>query len=181
MSEVQVHKGQGNPSREVSEVVRYGEGPFPFSRLLGLNPFGLMREFTNEIDRAFPGFGNGGTERGWSPAMDVEVRNGNLVVSAELPGLKREEVQVELTGDALIIEGQRKRERQDDQERYYRRERNYGRFYRSLALPEGAKTDQAKAELKDGVLRVTVPVPEIKQKIRQIPIEGGTKAPFPTM
>jgi HSP20 family protein len=179
MSEVQAHKGQGGP--KVSEVVRYGEGPIPFSRFLGLSPLGLMREFTNEIDRVFHGFGNGGTERGWSPALDVEVRNGNLVVSTELPGLKREEVQVELTGDALIIEGQRKRERQDDREGYYRSERNYGRFYRSLALPEGAKTDQAKAELKDGVLRVTIPVPEIKQKIRQIPIEEGTKAPSSTM
>jgi HSP20 family protein len=181
MSEVQVHKGQGNPRRDASEVVRYGEGSFLFNRFLALSPLGLMREFTNEIDRVFHGFGNGGTEHGWSPAMDVEVRNGNLVVSAELPGLKREEVQVELTGDALIIEGHRKREHQDGQEGYYRCERSYGRFYRFLALPEGARTDQAKAELKDGVLRVTIPVPEIKQKIRQIPIEEGTKTPSSTM
>ena len=176
MSEVQVNRGQGNPKHEVSEVVPSGEGSFPFSRLVDVIPFGLMREFTNEMDRVFHGWGDGGSRRGWSPVMDVQQINGNLVVSAELPGLKREEVKVELTDDALIIEGERKREHKDDHEGYHHRERSYGHFYRSLSLPEGAKTDQAKAELKDGVLRVSIPVPENKQKIRQIPVEEGTKA-----
>ena len=59
MSEVQVTKGQSNPRREASEIIRFGEGSFPFSRLLDISPFGLMREFTNEMDRVFHGWGDG--------------------------------------------------------------------------------------------------------------------------
>ena len=181
MSEVQVTKGQSNPRREASEIIRFGEGSFPFSRLLDISPFGLMREFTNEMDRVFHGWGDGGTRHSWSPAIDVHQSNGNLVVLADLPGLKREELKVELIDDALIIEGERKREHRDEHEGLLRRERSYGRFYRSWSLPQGAKADQAKAELKDGLLRVSIPVPDTRQKVRQIPIEEGMKVPSATM
>jgi len=96
------------------------------------------------------------------------------IVTAELPGLKKEDVKVELTEDALIIQGERKQEHKEDHEGFHRWERSYGQFYRSIPLPEGAKTDQAKAELTDGVLKVSVPVPEAKKKTtRQVPIEQG--------
>jgi len=93
-------------------------------------------------------------------------------VTAELPGLKKEDVKVELTEDALIIQGERKQEHKEDHEGFHRWERSYGQFYRSIPLPEEAKTDQAKAELTDGVLKVSVPVAETKKKTtRQVPIE----------
>jgi len=92
-------------------------------------------------------------------------------VTAELPGLKKEEVKVELSDDSLIIEGERKREHKEDHEGFHRWERSYGRFYRSIPLPEGAKRDRLKAELSDGVLKVSLPVPESKKKRTQVAIE----------
>jgi HSP20 family protein len=146
---------------------------FPFGRHFGWSPFALMREFSEEMDRMFGGATAGETM--WSPAVDVQRTDGNLVITAELPGLKRDEVKVELTEDALVIEGERKREQKEEREGFYRSERSYGHFYRSIPLPEGAKADQAKAELNEGVLKVSIPVPESQKKARQIPIEGGTK------
>jgi HSP20 family protein len=92
-----------------------------------------------------------------------------------LPGLKKEEVKVEVTDDALIIEGDRKREHQEDHEGFHRWERSYGHFYRSIPLPEGAKTEQVKAELSDGMLKVSLPVVEVKKPVRQITVEEGSK------
>ncbi len=181
MSEVRVNKGQTVTKRDGPEGARPGEGfapMVPFGRIFGMSPFALMREFTDEMDRTFRGRGVGMEADGWSPAIDVQQCNGTLVVSAELPGLKKEDVKVELTDDALIIEGERKREHKEDHEGFHRWERSYGRFYRSVPLPEGARTDQGKAELKDGVLKVSVPVPETRKQLRQIPIEEGTKPSF---
>ena len=82
---------------------------------------------------------------------------------------------MELTDDALIIEGERKREHKEDHEGFHRWERSYGQFYRSIPLPQGAKTDQTKAELADGVLKVSLPVAEIKKKIREVTVEEASK------
>jgi HSP20 family protein len=171
MSELQVNRGRADGP----DIMRSGEGLQP-SLPLGLSPFGMIREFTNEMDRAFRLTAGSRGMEGWVPAIDVQQCGGSLVVSAELPGLKRDDVKVELTDEALIIEGERKREHKDDHEGYHRRERSYGRFYRAISLPEGAKTDQAKAELKDGVLRVSIPVQESKKKLREVPIQEAAKA-----
>jgi len=138
----------------------------------GLNPFAIMREFTNEMDRMFRGIGSETEIQGWAPVVDVQHCNGSLVVSAELPGLKKEDVKVEVTDEALVIEGERKREHKEDHEGFHRWERSYGHFYRSIPLPEGAKTDQVKAELKDGILKVSIPAPEVAKKLRQVPVTG---------
>jgi HSP20 family protein len=133
----------------------------PFGRWFGMSPFALMREFTDEMDRAFrdvAGMDASAELGAWSPAVDVRQCNGDLVITAEVPGLKKDEVKVELTDDALVIQGERKREHEEDHEGYHRSERSFGQFYRSITLPEGARTDRAKAELQDGVLRVSVPV-----------------------
>jgi HSP20 family protein len=147
----------------------------PFGRWFGLSPFALMREFTEEMDRAFRGLGAEGfvsrMPEAWTPAVDVRQCNGDLVVTAELPGLKKEEIKVSLVDNALVVQGERKRDHEEDHEGYHRWERSYGQFYRSIPLPEGAKYDQVKAEMVDGVLKVTVPVPESK-KVRQVPIEA---------
>lgn len=172
MSEVAVSK----KTSEAPATMRSGEllGPamFPFGRLSTLSPFALMREFTSEMDRLFRGNGSATELQAWAPAMDVQQCGGNLVVSAELPGLKKEDVKVEVSEDSLIIEGERKQEHKQDHDGYHRWERSYGRFYRAISLPEGAKTEQMKAELKDGLLKVSIPVPEAKSKVRQVPISG---------
>jgi len=116
----------------------------------------------------------GGDVRAWSPAVDIRLCNGDLVITAELPGLKKDEVTIEVTGDALVMQGERKREHQEDHEGFHSWGRSYGQFYSSVALPKGAKTDQVKAELQDGILKVSVPVPHAGKKARQVPIEAKT-------
>jgi len=150
---------------------------FPVGRLFRLNPFAMMREFSDEVDRMFREATP--SVEAWAPVMDIQRVNGDLLITAELPGLKKEEVKVEMTEDALIIEGERKREQKEEHKGYHHFERSYGKFYRSIPLPEGANTDQVKAELNDGVLKISVPVPELKKKVRQVAIEEvGDKQPF---
>jgi HSP20 family protein len=156
---------------------------FPVGRFFGVSPFAMMREFTEEMDRMFTKTGafapsaETAQMQTWAPAVDVRRCNGNLVVTAELPGLKQEEVKVRMTDTAVIIEGERKREHTEDHKGFHRFERSYGKFYRSIPLPDGAKTEQAKAELTDGVLKISVPAPEAKPAARQIPVQAGTAAP----
>jgi HSP20 family protein len=100
--------------------------------------------------------------------------NGKLLVSAELPGLKKEDIKVQVSDDALILEGERKQEKEEKREGYYHSERSYGRFYRSIPLPEGATLDKASAEFINGILEVSIPVAETKQKRLEVPVcEGG--------
>ncbi len=172
MAEVKVVKEQSPAKREVVAPSGLFRPTFPFGRYFGLGPFGFMRELTQEMDR-FRGVIPSTQLQPWTPTVDVQHCNGDLVVTAELPGLKKEDVKVELTDDSLVIQGERKQEFTEDHEGFHSVERSYGQFYRSIPLPEGAKTDQAKAELTDGVLKVSVPVPAAKKTTRQIPVEQG--------
>lgn len=174
------HKGlERRESRGLSRGRRWD----PFSSSLipsdffGTDPFSFMRRIQEEMDRRMSRvFGEetgGGTATLWNPAIEVSERNGQLKVHAELPGLKPEDVKVEVTDDALVIEGERKYEYEDNKAGVYRSERRYGKFYREIPLPEGANTEQAKAQFRDGVLEVTLPIPEQKSNRRSIPIQGG--------
>ena len=109
----------------------------------------------------------------WAPPVEVRERDGNLVVHAELPGLNKEDVKVEVTNEGLVIQGERKREHEEDRGGVHRSERSYGAFYRLIPLPEGANIDQAKAQFNNGVLEVSVPIPKTQENTRQIPIEAG--------
>lgn len=175
MSEAAVSKrtSETSPARS-SEIF---QPMFPLGRGFGLspaglNPFSMMRELATEMDRVFRSNGSTADIQAWTPQMDVQQCNGNLVVTADLPGVKKDEIKVEANDNTLVIEGERKQEHKEDHEGYHRWERSYGHFYRAIALPEGAKTDQVKAELKDGILKVSIPVPETKNKLRQIPVAG---------
>jgi HSP20 family protein len=145
---------------------------FPASRLFGVRPFALMREFTDEMDRMFRG--TPAAPEAWAPAVDIQRCNGDLVVTAELPGMKKDEVKVEMTDDALIIQGERKREHKEDHEGYHRFERSYGKFYRAIPLPEGVKVDMAKAELNEGILKISMPAPQAEKKAHSVPIQEGS-------
>jgi len=179
MPEVKVEKVQMPAPRETRDLSPFNDvlAPvLPLGRFFGLNrfpdPFALMRDFGRDIDREFRKMP---APEAWTPVVDVQRCNGDLVISAELPGLKKEEIKVEVTGDMLTIEGERKREHKEDHEGYHRYERTYGKFFRSIPLPEGAKTDAAKAELTDGVLKISVPAPEAKKAARQIAVEQGAE------
>jgi HSP20 family protein len=135
-----------------------------------MTPFAMMQQFADEIDRLFDGvgFGRFGSAIGrgatretgaWWPAVEVSHRNNDLIVRADLPGLKKEDVHVDVTDEAITIHGERHREHEEENAGIYRSERSYGGFTRTIPLPEGAMADQAKATFKDGVLEITLPAP----------------------
>jgi HSP20 family protein len=141
------------------------------------DPFRTLDRFADEMDRIFDNFGFGRgwiaprtsqwlatPSRGagaswWAPDIEVYQRNNELVVRADLPGLKKEDVKVDVTDHAIAIQGERRQEEESERGGVYRSERSYGSFYRTIPLPEGAMTDQAKANFKDGVLEITMPAP----------------------
>jgi HSP20 family protein len=135
-----------------------------------------MRYLSHEMDRMFAGE-SGRSGENWWPSVEVVERDGNMVVRADLPGIKQEDVKVEVTDGDLQIRGERRREHEERGRGYYRSERAYGTFSRCIPLPEGAQTDKARAQFNNGVLEVSVPVPEHASKARQIPIEAGAKKP----
>jgi HSP20 family protein len=107
----------------------FGQAPSEFFS----NPFSIMRRFSEEMDRNFGRFfGHESSERVWSPAIEVRQNNGQLNVHAELPGLKPEDMRVEVTNDQLVIQGERKYEQEENKEGLYRSERRYGHFYRAI-------------------------------------------------
>ena len=145
----------------------------PFD-LIFMNPFSVMRRMTEEMDRAFQtsNAANGGSAL-WTPAVEVSQTDSQYVVRAELPGLKPEEVQIEVTEDGLALSGERTFERDLEKGGVHRTEIRYGRFYRVIPLPDGANVDQARAKFENGVLEVTLPLAE-EAKPRRIQVESST-------
>jgi HSP20 family protein len=99
----------------------------------------------------------------WSPQIEVFERGNELVIRADLPGLKKENVQLEVADDALIIRGERRSEIEDQESGFYRTERVYGSFYRAIPIPEHVEADQIKASFNDGVLEIRLPRPQQRQ------------------
>jgi HSP20 family protein len=150
----------------------FGLAPQEFFRA---NPFSLLRRMTEEMDRVIQEAGlerEGSDGMGWSPAVEVSQQNGRYNIHAELPGLEPKDVKVDVENDALVIQGERRFEQEANEGGVQRSERQYGLFYRSIPLPDGAKVDQAKAKFHNGVLEVTIPVPEQQNNRRTIPVEG---------
>lgn len=189
MAEVKVEK-KGTEQRNQQEPqglerrqqgITRGRESFPSlwrspSEFFSMSPFALMRRFSDEMDRAFSNTWSGfGTSEagGWSPAIDVSEREGKLMVHADLPGMNKEDVKIEVTGDGLILRGERKREHEESGRGFHRSERSYGSFYRYIPLPEGAQIEEARAQFNNGVLEVSVPVPQEQSRRREIPIEVG--------
>ncbi len=111
------------------------------------------------------------THAAWMPPVEVEERDGKLFFRADLPGLARDDVKVELAEHMLTIEGERHESTREKADGYYRTERSYGHFARTLALPETVKTDSAVATFKDGVLEVSFEIEAPKvPATRQLPI-----------
>lgn len=106
----------------------------------------------------------------WSPAVDIYETDENIVLKAELPGVDKKEVSVEVKDNTLILKGERRREKEVKEENYHRVERSYGSFMRSFSLPVTVRQDQVKARFKDGVLEVTLPKAE-EAKPKQIKVE----------
>jgi HSP20 family protein len=159
-----------------AENPKYGVVPFLGRDLFRTNPFGmhplkLIKRLSHEMDRAFGDFGFGAVEEAaWRPAIEVRRDKDKLLVHAELPGMKKEDVKVTVTGDLLEIEGERKIETGEKRAGFIHSERNYGRFYRAIPLPEGADAAKTVAEFANGMLEIAIPLPEIAPVVREIPI-----------
>ena len=115
----------------------------------------------------------------WSPQVDMFERDGKLVVQADLPGIKKDDVKVEITGHQLTIEGERKEQQEEKGEGFYRSERSYGSFFRRIPLPEGVHTENAKATFTNGVLEISMEAPKLASAARRLEIAEGEaeKAP----
>jgi len=105
-----------------------------------------------------------GGERPWTPAIDVVREDGNLVVRADVPGIKPEEVSVEIEDDILTVSGAHEERKEEKDKNFLRRERRYGSFSRSMALPPGVDAKKIKAETHDGIVEVTIPLPKEAKK-----------------
>ena len=137
-------------------------GSFPGSA------FGVMRQMAEEMDRLFDRFfeegsmGRGLQRAGggfWSPRVEIFQKEDKFIVRAELPGVKKEDVNVELGDDQLTIHGERREEHEEEREGFYRSERSYGSFRRSIPLPEGVIAESADASFRDGVLEIRLQAP----------------------
>jgi HSP20 family protein len=139
-----------------------------FDRLRDLNrSFGLSRNSQQQ---------RGPDVASWVPAVEVDYRDGNLIVSAELPGLVESDINVQVVNNTLVIQGERRDEREEDEDGVRRTEIRYGQFYRAIPLPDGAQTEQARAEFQNGVLRIVIPAPQEQRNTRQIPVQASSPA-----
>jgi HSP20 family protein len=160
-----------------------------------ISPFSLMRRFSEEMDRVFGDFGfTGGFAPGrelsrladlqtsaWLPEVEVFERNGKLTIRADLPGLSKDDINVQITGEAVEIRGERTQQKEENEEGYYRSERSYGSFYRRIPLPSGVSANEANATFRNGVLEITMPAPERQREpqSRRIEIGEGSQAEQP--
>lgn len=137
----------------------------PFDRLSS------VRDDLNRLfDFSFPDFQrDAGLFSGWTPALDVHQDKDNLFVKCELPGLKKEEIDISLHDGMLTISGERKRETEQKEGESFRSERYFGKFHRSVALPTAVNAGAVKAAYKDGILSVTLPKAE-EAKPKQIEV-----------
>jgi HSP20 family protein len=157
-----------------------------------VNPFPMMRRFTKDMERLFEDF------RGfsfptffrtdfapfrmeidnveWTPQIEVFHNNEQFMVRADLPGLTKDDVKIEVTDELLTISGERKEEKEEKGEGFYRSERSYGSFFRRIPLPEGAKTENATATFTNGVLEIVMPAQKVETPIRKLEIKEPVAA-----
>jgi HSP20 family protein len=164
-----------NAKKELTETGRRSSLLDPFDL------FGSFRQefddmfarFRQDLDRSLPArFGNG---KGWAPAVNVHETEKQLLVQAELPGMKLEDMTLQIQDGLLHIRGERREEQQSDTDGWHVVESSYGSFHRSIRLPDYVKIDNPKATLKDGILTIAMDKDQakVKAKVQRIPISAG--------
>jgi HSP20 family protein len=151
------------------------------------NPFTMMRRMFDDMERLFGGESMGLDELEgaldvarplpsglWAPKIDVREKDGKLLVRADLPGLKGNEVQVNVDNDMLTISGERRDEYEGENAGVYRRERSYGCFERRIALPKSVDPNAIDARFEDGVLQITAPLPQRGSRGRRIDVKSSS-------
>lgn len=201
-SGTQQGSGQGTSRGYATQPQRYeGRGlaprrgtaldPYDYAAYGG-SPFRLMRRLNDDLDRLFENFGVGrlfpettwptgigrfgpeGAPTLWSPHIEMFEQDGKLIVQADLPGLRKEDVHAQLEDDAVIISGERQHGTRQNEGGRYVSERAYGSFFRVIPLPEGVDADKATATFRDGVLRIEMPSPK-RQRGRTLEISDAGK------
>ena len=189
---------RGSGSGQSSMLPAFMTNPGLMASAFMSDPFAFAQAMSQEMDRLFDTFGGtsqggrnamtSGSSRGlqqqggraqsyWTPPMEVFQRGNEMVVRADLPGISPDDVQIEVEDGVLTISGERRNNNEDRQEGFYRSERSYGAFARSIALPEGVDEDQVNAHYEHGVLEVTVPLPQQqRQRGRRVQIQSGAGA-----
>jgi HSP20 family protein len=141
------------------------------------DPFRDLKTLQDEVNRLFStnfsrGFGDEGIARGaWTPNVDIFENKDEIVLEAELPGMKREDFELTIENNVLTLRGERRFEKKNEADNYHRVERAYGAFSRSFTLPQAVSSEGATAEYKNGVLRVTLHKRE-EVKARRIEVKG---------
>jgi HSP20 family protein len=180
MAETRNQSEQKSTGQAIARQDREGRGiqrPQPFGTSWN-SPFDFFDRMSQEMDQMFDRMTRGlgypgsmlarnplrassrqGMQGIWSPRIEAVQKGDRFVVRAELPGLKKEDVQVELTEDAISIHGERREEREEEREGYYHSEREYGQFQRTIPLPEGVIGESAQASFRDGVLEISMQAP----------------------
>ena len=127
---------------------------------IAISPLRELARLENEIDRIFkellPAEAKGELVS-WSPRTDIYEKDNNIVIEAEIPGAKKEDIEVKIKDNAVVIKGEVKKEEEKKEENYYKKERFYGKFERVVPLPADVKVEEAKAEYQDGILKLTIP------------------------
>jgi HSP20 family protein len=192
--EVQQSETQAESSSSSTEH-RMERTPAPSSPVrresYATGPFSLMRRFSEDMDRLFSGFfgrdllrsanwadplagsGTWGDMSVW-PEIEVHQAGNKIVVQADVPGLKKDEISVEVRQGELCISGERSNKTERDEGRYYRSERSYGKFCRTIQLPEGAKLDTASATFDNGVLKIEMEAPSGQSEGRKLEVREGS-------
>lgn len=145
------------------------------------DPFGEMLSMQRDMDRLFGRLGvAGGTTRpspaqSWIPRIDVKSTGDDMVIYAEVPGLDRDDIDIEVTDGVLTIKGERKSETEKTEEGWLVRERSYGAFERSVVLPDGVEADKISADYREGVLEVHIPraMEALKPKTTKVALTAG--------
>lgn len=139
--------------------------PTHYRRAIGRGPWGALYNIDEYINQMLGDVGGALTEpvdREWRPAVDLSETDDAYIIEADMPGVDKDDVKIELLEDVVTITGERKSEKTEDDEKrgYHRVERSYGGFTRTVQIPNGFKADEVKASFENGVLKVTLPKPE---------------------
>lgn len=191
---ITTNREQGSGDRTSSSVTRSRGGSTMAARGRegrADSPFTLMQRMAEDMDRLFDQFGFGRAGLGltptlgsvldrdpfggrslvgdtgeslWSPQVEVRQKGDRLVIRADLPGVSKDDLHVDVQDDMLTIRGERREEREENEEGFYRSERRYGEFYRAIPLPEGIDADRCEASYQDGVLEISLPAPRQEER-----------------
>ena len=147
------------------------------------DPFWAVRDIQRQMDSVFNDFwggdqrlarrqgGQGGGLETWAPVVDMRESDNSFIIHAELPGIKKEDISLDLNDNVLTLTGERKEKKKEENERVYRVERTYGKFSRTFTLPKNADTSKILANFQDGVLELNIPKSLAKLEGKRIPIQ----------